>query len=76
MFTARVMAQHATHTAALLELPKTSCRPADLAPVLESRFLQADSQHFHDCRLTIHPRRQHRESGRYGSLPYFREGHG
>jgi len=64
----RANASH--HSAAALTLPKGSGRTiAHLATVDKKRLLQPDSQQ-HNLGLSArHPRRQQRESGRYGSLP-------
>jgi hypothetical protein len=69
-------ANASNHPAAELTLPERARRAvAHLATVDEPAFLQPDSQQ-HNLGLSArHPRRQQRESGRYGSLPYFREGH-
>jgi hypothetical protein len=75
--TAGRVIQHATHATTLLKLQQPAGRAGrPLAAPLFWIFLLRDSQQHDLCLSARHPRRQQRESGRYGSLPYFREGHG
>ncbi|MCY1545999.1 hypothetical protein D9M68_819740 [compost metagenome] len=63
------------HAAALLRLPETTGRAADLAPILEAAFLQADCEKHHLCLGALHPRRQERQRRGYGFPADFIEGH-
>ncbi|MCY1366980.1 hypothetical protein D9M69_538920 [compost metagenome] len=71
----RVQQNAMHHPAALLRLPETTGRAADLAPILEAAFLQADCEKHHLCLGALHPRRQERQRRGYGFPADFIEGH-